>query len=101
VPGLGNLYTEIFAAPSEVRLSIRDARWQMEKSDRIDDFMRVYEPRHLLRAQLIRHYLRWTSHPGVVIGLTCITAYKKKLLSNFYPLMGDVDRVHINSDQLL
>ncbi len=57
MPGLGNLYTEIFAAPSEVRLSIRDARWQMEESDRIDDFMRVYEPRHLLRAQLIRHYL--------------------------------------------
>jgi hypothetical protein len=45
VPGLGNLYTKIFAAPSKVRLSILDVRWQMKKSARIDEFMRVYEPR--------------------------------------------------------
>ncbi|EFX65601.1 hypothetical protein DAPPUDRAFT_117134 [Daphnia pulex] len=56
VPGLGNLYFENFSAPSEVRLSIRDVRWQMEESARIEDFMRVYEARHLLTAQLIRHY---------------------------------------------
>jgi hypothetical protein len=41
-PGLGHLYNEIFAASAAVRLSIRDVRWQMEESARIDDFMWVY-----------------------------------------------------------
>jgi hypothetical protein len=38
------------------RLSIWDNRRQLEESARIENFMSVYEPRHLLAAQLIRHY---------------------------------------------
>ncbi|EFX69287.1 hypothetical protein DAPPUDRAFT_113794 [Daphnia pulex] len=61
VPGLGNLYLETFSAPSEVRLSIRDVRWQMEESARIEDFMRVYEARHLLTAQLRPYFCLFSS----------------------------------------
>ncbi len=56
VPGLANLYFEVFPASSEVRLAICDVRLQMEESARIEDFMRVYEARFLLQAQLIRAY---------------------------------------------
>lgn len=56
-PGLGHLYYETFAASAAVRLSILDVRLQMEESNRIEDFMRVYEARFLLQAQLIRAYL--------------------------------------------
>ncbi len=55
-PGLGHLYYETFAASAAVRLSIRDVRLQVEETARIEDFMRVYEARFLLQAQLIRAY---------------------------------------------
>jgi hypothetical protein len=50
------LYPEKLSFHAGDRLSILDNRWQLEESARIENFMSVYEPRHLLVAQLIRHY---------------------------------------------
>lgn len=55
-PRQAALYPEKLSFHTGDRLSILDTRRQLEESARIDDFMSVYEPRHLLRAQLIRHY---------------------------------------------
>jgi hypothetical protein len=76
-PGLGHLYNEIFAASAAVRLSIRDVRWQMEESARIDDFMWVYvmprrQPRPLQDGR--RHWRHApTSRPDVTTGTTDVT----------------------------
>ncbi|EFX67753.1 hypothetical protein DAPPUDRAFT_115184 [Daphnia pulex] len=50
------LYPEKLSLHSGDRLSILDTRRQLEESALIERFMSVYEPRHLLTAQLIRHY---------------------------------------------
>jgi hypothetical protein len=38
------------------RLIIRDLMHQVQESERIEKFMLDYEPRHLLRSQIIRSY---------------------------------------------
>jgi hypothetical protein len=50
------LYPEKLSFHTEDRLSIFATRRQLEESARIENFMSVYEPRHLLTAPLIRHY---------------------------------------------
>ncbi len=56
------LYPQKLSFHTGDRLSILDTRRQLEESLRIEDFMSVYEPRHLLRAQLIRHYSMMVEH---------------------------------------
>ncbi len=55
-PRHASLYPEKLSFHTGDRLSILDTRRQLEESARIEHFMSVYEPRHLLTAQLNRHY---------------------------------------------
>ena len=56
-PRQAALHSELLTSQSENRVAIREIRLQVEESARIEEFMLVYEARHLLRNQLIRGYL--------------------------------------------